>query len=89
MIIPLCKFSLMIISQSKLFFNDFILILNSDEECIVDVIDVADGSKIPLANCINKFLVKIDPIDLLKDPEVFLKAIEVCEKARFNEINKK
>ena len=52
----------------------------------MDVIDVVDGSKIPLKKTMNKYLVKVDSLDLIKDADVFSKAIDMCEKARLEEV---
>lgn len=34
----------------------------------------------------NKYLIRVDPLDLLKDNDIFLKAIDMCEKARLEEV---
>lgn len=45
-----------------------------------------DGSRIPLKKTLNKYLVKVDSLDLLKDADLFSKAIDMCEKARLEEV---
>ena len=37
---------------------------------------------IPLKKSLNKYIVKVDTIALIKDPDYFIKAIDACEKAR-------
>jgi hypothetical protein len=50
------------------------------------VIDVVNGSRIPLKKSLNKYLVKVEPLDLLKDPDSFIRAIEMCERNRVEEV---
>lgn len=47
---------------------------------------MVDGSKIPFKKTFNKYLVKVDSLDLLKDGDIFIKAIDMCEKARVEEV---
>lgn len=63
-----------------------LLLFSRDENCVVDVFDVVDGSRIPFKKSLNKYLVKVDALDILKGSDVFLKAIEICEKARSDEV---
>lgn len=57
-----------------------------DEDCFVDVIEVVDGVRIPFKKAMNKYIVKVESLDILKDGDVFLKAIDMCEKARIEEV---
>lgn len=66
--------------------NNNLIFLNRSDECIVDVINVVDGSRIPLKKTLNKYLVKVEPLDLLKDPDTFIRAIEICERNRIEEV---
>lgn len=81
---------LLVIDQAEyntqhIFFDDKI---SEDEKCIVDVKDLIEGTSVPIKKSINKYLYKVDIIDVLKDPDYFTKAIELCEKARMEEIEK-
>ena len=37
---------------------------------------------------LNKYKVKVNMIDVLKDPDYFIKQIDICEKARAEEIDR-
>ncbi|EGR28967.1 hypothetical protein IMG5_165630 [Ichthyophthirius multifiliis] len=68
-----------------IFFDDNI---TEDDQCIVDTIDAVKGTRIPIKKSINKYLVRVNMLDVLKDPDFFLKSIELCEKQRAEEIER-
>lgn len=45
----------------------------------VDIRDIVSGQRIPHAEAVDHFVVPCDKIDVLKDLDYFLKAIEACE----------
>lgn len=47
---------------------------------------MVNGTRIPIKKTLNKYLVKVEALDLLKDHETFLKAIDICEKNRLEEV---
>lgn len=54
----------------------------------MDVRDVVLGQKLSNRRAINKYLVKVEPIQVLRDGDYFMKQIELCEKARLEEIDR-
>ena len=47
---------------------------------------MVDGSRLPFKKTLNKYLVKVDSLDLLKDSDLILKGIDMCERARLEEV---
>lgn len=45
----------------------------------VDVRDIVSGKRIPYSESIDRFVVPCDKIEVMKDLDYFLKAIESCE----------
>ncbi|EAS03685.2 Dpy-30 motif protein (macronuclear) [Tetrahymena thermophila SB210] len=68
-----------------IFFDDNVW---NDDDCIVDVRDCISGQQIPLKRSMNKYMVKVDIIDVIKDPDYFIKCIDFCEKSRAEEIER-
>lgn len=52
------------------------------------MIDAVYNQPIPRRKCFNKYLVHVDILDVIKDPDYFLKAIDACEKLRNEEIER-
>ena len=78
--IPFISF-LTTISQS-------ILYVTSDDKNLVVAFDAIEQVKIPKKKSFNKYLVNCDIIEALKDPDYFIKLIEICEKNRNEEIER-
>ena len=54
----------------------------------LDVIDVVTKKKIPLENCLNKFVVNVEPYKAIIDVNYFNHKIEECVNNRKNELLK-
>lgn len=81
---------LLLIDQSDyttqhIFFDDNVF---ADRAKIVDVRDLITGEVIPHKKAINKYIFQVDPYKAIVEPDYFLKAVEVCEQARSEEIHK-
>ena len=46
----------------------------------VDVRDIVEGKTIPHADVLDRYVVPVDRIEVLKDQDFFIKAIERCEE---------
>ena len=68
-----------------IFFDD-----NADEDgkCVVDVRDVGLGQPIAYKKFINMYVVKVDPIKAILEPDYFVKLIEQAVLMRDEEIRK-
>jgi len=68
-----------------IFFDD-----NADEDgkCVVDVRDVVIGEPIAYKKFINMYVVKVDPIKAILEPDYFVKLIEQAVLMRDEEIRK-
>lgn len=52
----------------------------------IDVVDVANKSKLKYEYCIDKFIVNVEPRKAIMEKNYFLNKIEICETNRINEI---
>jgi hypothetical protein len=43
---------------------------------LVDVVDAITGEKIPRRKALNKYLVRVDIVDAIKDQDYFIKQID-------------
>ncbi|KAL4491286.1 hypothetical protein ABPG72_021672 [Tetrahymena utriculariae] len=66
-----------------IFFDDNI---TEGDDCIIDLREAVTGQQIPIKKSIDKYLVAISMLDLLRDPDYLLKCIDTCEKKRDEEI---
>ncbi|KRW98922.1 hypothetical protein PPERSA_09447 [Pseudocohnilembus persalinus] len=66
-----------------IFFDDNI---TDDHESCADVREVLNGNIITQKDALGKYTVKVDLIDVLKEPDFFMKQIDACEKIRQQEI---
>lgn len=71
-------------STLQIFFDDNI----QEEENIVDIRDLVTNQKIPYKRAINKYMVKVEPLSAIRDPDYFMKCIKECEQNRIEEIEK-
>lgn len=51
-----------------------------------DARQLTDGAQIPTKKALNKHLVTCDTLQAILDPDYFLKKIQMCEKARQEEV---
>lgn len=68
-----------------IFFDDNIL---DNENNLVQVIDFVTNDPLPRKKCFNKYLVHVDILDVIKDPDYFIRMIDICEKSRNEEIER-
>jgi len=70
----------------NIFFDDN---ADEDDDCIVDARDVFTSEVITYGKMINKYVVKVDPLKAILEPDYFVKLIDVCEVARDQELGYK
>jgi hypothetical protein len=61
---------------------------NRNENNLVQVIDCVTLEPLSRKKCLNKYLVHVDILDVIKDPDYFIKQIDICEKSRNEEIER-
>lgn len=52
------------------------------------MIDCVTLEPLSRKKCLNKYLVHVDILDVIKDPDYFIKQIDLCEKSRNEEIER-
>jgi len=68
-----------------IFFDDNV---EDSDECIVDVRDVVTGERIPYRKFIDKYVIRVDPVRAVLEPDYFVKMIEIAEHNREEEIER-
>ena len=68
-----------------IFFDDN---ANEEAKCIVDVRDLVTGDPIPYKKFINMYVMKVDPLGAILEPDYFIKLLETAVANRDEEIRK-
>jgi hypothetical protein len=68
-----------------IFFDDN---ANEEAKCIVDVRDLVTGDPIPYKKFINMYVMKVDPLGAILEPDYFIKLLETAVANRDEEIKK-
>jgi hypothetical protein len=55
---------------------------------VVDIRDIVTNQKISYKKAINKYLVKVDLLSVIRDPDYFMKCVKECEQNRIEEIER-
>ena len=66
-----------------IFFDDR---AEEDDDCIVDTRDVFTNEIIAHNKYIDKYVVRVDPLKAILEPDYFIKLIDVCEASRDQEL---